>query len=214
MSLRSRALSIAGIAGSVGTMGSAFAYAYTHGSNTVNAMGSWLGLNELEWGRISVIIPVLLWAALLAFRLYVGERLERPFSIGYRLASAAMAMRVLSELPQFYINMRLEYQSPLGLGSWFGYLLSVLLLTVGMLLMGIGCRRSGITGIVGHAPLLIALLAIPTIAAGGFLAEISDDSTIFRVSAGILSIPQGVAWLWFSLVPLTRIDAKTVVNSF
>ncbi len=204
MSIRIRALSLAGISGSAGVMGYAFVYAYTHGSNTVNAMGSWLGLNELEWGRVAAIIPVLLWASLLAFRRYVGNRVTRPFGIGYRLASAAMGMRVLSEIPQFYVDMRLEYQSPLGLGSWFGYLLSVILLTLGMLLMGIGCRLAGVTGVVAHAPLLIGLLTIPTIAAGGILAEISDDRTIFRVITGVLSIPQAMAWLWFSIVPLRK----------
>lgn len=199
-----RGLSIAGMVGSLGTIMFSFVYAFTHGSNTFNKMESLLGLNELEWGRIAAIIPVLLWAALLAFRYCIENRITRLTIIGYWLASAAMAVRVISEIPQFFINMRIDYQSPLGTSSWLLYLLSLPLLTVGMLMIGMGCRRSGARKTVYYAPLFVGLLIVPTLVAGGILSGISDDSTIFRIGTALLSIPLGLAWLWFSSAPLLK----------
>lgn len=193
-------LSLAGLAGGLGTIAFSFVYAFTHGSTTVNKMGSLLGMNEMEWGRIAAIIPILLWAALFVFRLRIVNRISRLFDIGYWMTSIALALRILSEIPQFFIDMRMEYLSPLGTGSWLLYLLSLPLLTIGMLLMAVGCRRSGMSRSAFYATLFVGLSLIPTVLAGGILAEFSDDSTIYRISVGLLSIPQGLAWSWLALL--------------
>ncbi|MDQ6422006.1 hypothetical protein RB620_21485 [Paenibacillus sp. LHD-117] len=199
---RIRALSYAGMVGGIGIVATAFVYANTHGTTTVNNMGQLLGLNEQEWGRIAAVIPALLWAALLAFRLRIGDRITRLSAIGYRVASAALAIRILSELPQFFIDMRTDYQSPLGMSSWLLYLLSLPLLSIGMLSISFGCKRIGMGGFMFYAPLLAGLLTIPSFLAGGFLAEISDNGAIFRSSAVLLSIPQGLAWIGIGIAAL------------
>ena len=199
-----RSMSIAGIVGGICTIASTFVYAFTHGTTSVNKMESLLGMNELEWGRIAAVIPLLLLSGLIAFRLFAGTRMNRLAQFGFWVASAALTIRVASEIPQFFINMREEYQSFLGIGSWLLYLMSLPLLIIGMLLLGIGCIRSGMGRKVSYAPLLLAFLIPLSFVGEGIFLGISDDSTQFRLSAGLMSIPLGLTWSWLSLVSFKK----------
>jgi len=203
MSNRIRILSLAGLCGGLGTIAYSLIFAFTHGSTSVNKMESLLGLNELEWGRIAVILPILMLAGLFAFRLRSGNRMTRFAIFGYWTAFIALAIRIVCEVPQIFINMREEYQSPLSISAWMLFLVSIPILTAGMLLLAIGCRRSGMKGSAFYAPLLVGLLAILTFIGGGIIPGLieSDDSTMSRLISGSLSIPLGLAWAWLSISP-------------
>jgi len=208
MSKMIRILSLAGLAGGLGSIANAFVFAFTHGSTTVNKMGSVLGLNEQEWSQIAAVLPILLGAGLFAYKFHMRDRMNRLALTGYWVAIIALAIRMMSEIPQFFINIREDYQSPLGLSSWFVFLVSLPLLTVGMLILGIGCYRSGIRGSALYTPLLISLLTIPTLVVGGLIPGLSDDSTISRYIFGTTTIPLGLAWSWLSILALLQTSDK------
>jgi len=206
-------LSLAGAAGGFGMIASSFVYAFTHGSSTVNRMESVLGMDELAWGRLFAAIPLLLWAGLLAFRLRACRRWTGLMAAGFWTASSALALRALSELPQFFLDLRVSYSSPLGIAAWLTLLISLPVLSLGMILIGEGCRRADLGRSAVCAALLAGLSILPTFLAGGMLASVSEDGTMERIAAGALAVPQGLAWAWFSLT-VAKTQHSAVFNRF
>ena len=102
---------------------------------------------------------------------------------------------------QFWIvDVDRYFYSPLVLGGWILWLLSLLIATTGLIIAGSDIARTDALPGARYLVLVIGLLALPTFFLQPWVVGNSDDTLPWRLLYGGRSVPYDLCWAWLGSV--------------
>ena len=185
-------------------------FVYTHGTTGADRMGTLVGLDGTDYGRMGVAWPALLLMGLTALRSGYGDRLGRLGRIGLRTSSVALAMQLASIVMQWWLkdpHVAKDFESvTLTLGFYLGAL-SYLVLAVGMVLFGADALRRRALGWASPVPLAIGLLVLSTLLFES--SGLSTGSRTWDLIYAASSLPLGLCWVLLGALLWTKSNSRT-----
>ena len=178
-----------------------FIYAFTHGT-TEAAMGDRIfGLNSSQYSIVWTPFALLGVVGLTGLYAVVSSRIGRAGKAGLMVAIVGLTLSFVGGVMQFWIlDVDTYFYSPLVLGGWLLWLLSLLIATAGLVTAGLDiARRDALPG-ARFLVLVIGLLALPTFFFQPWVVANSDDTLPWRLFYGGLSVPYDLCWAWLGSV--------------
>ena len=178
-----------------------FIFAFTHGT-TEAAMGDRiLGLGSSQYSVVWTPFPLLGVVGLIGLYAVVSTSIGRVGKAGLMVAIVGLALSFVGGVMQFWIlDVDTYFYSPLVLGGWLLWLLSLLIATTGLIIAGLGIARADALPGARYVVLVIGLLALPTFFLQPWVVFNSDDSLSWRLLYGSLSVPYDLCWAWLGFV--------------
>jgi len=195
---------ISGLAGGVCFLFQSVAFAMTHGSTTVNRNESWLGIDAVDFGKLLFIAPLLFFFALLGYEESFAK-VGRIGRFGLRLAQASCLLQSVSFVLQTsVVDPLTEWRSPIVIGGWLLYLLTVVLFSVGMSVSGaaLAFRRTP-ARTEGMLFLAIGLCTFAAQLAELWISRQSDGSLMWNIAIAAKHFPAGLSWIALSVMTLS-----------
>ncbi|WP_309121026.1 hypothetical protein [Paenibacillus sp.] len=191
--------------GGVYFMVSGIAFAVAHGSTTYNRNDPWLGVSAVELSQFMFLSPLFFFIALLGYE-ESFEKVGRMGRVGLRTAQGSCLLQSVSFILQTNIVDPLtEWRSPVVVGGWLLFLLTVLSFVVGMSLWGaaLAVRRA-----LPRAEALL-FLAVGVCSLGALLlefwiSETSDGSLMWEIAIGVKNVPLALCWMGLGVASLSR----------
>ncbi len=180
-----------------------YIFAFTHGT-TESAMDlTVLGLTSSQYSVLWTAFAPLSLIGFAGVYGRVSSRLGRLGRVGFFVAFLGLALWFISAVMQFWIlDVDRYFHSPLVYGGWLLSLVSLLVLTAGLVLTGIAVQRANALPQARSLILVTGVLLLPTIALQVYLVQHSDDSLFTKLFYGSLSVPWDVCWAWLGYVLL------------
>ncbi len=178
-----------------------FIFAFTHGT-TEAAMGDRIfGLNSSQYSVVWTPFALLGVAGLVGLYAVVSSRLGRAGNASLAVAIIGLALSFVGGVMQFWIlDVDTYFSSPLVLGGWILWLLSLLITTIGLIIAGADIARAHAMPGARYLVLVIGLLALPTFFLRSWVVGNSDDTLAWRLLYGSLSVPYDLCWAWLGSV--------------
>ncbi len=178
-----------------------FIFAFTHGT-TEAAMGDRiLGLGSSQYSVMWTPFPLLGVVGLIGLNAVVASRIGRAGKAGLWVAIVGLALSFVGGVMQFWIlDVDTYFTSPLVLGGWLLWLLSLLIATTGLIIAGLGIARTDALLGARYLVLVIGLLALPTFILQPWVVGNSDDTLPWKLLYGSLSVPYDLCWAWLGAV--------------
>jgi len=174
-----------------------FIFAFTHGT-TEFAMGlTFLGLNSSQYSVLWTAFAPLGLIGLAGVYVQASPRLSKVGKAGFVVALLGLALWFIAGVMQFWIlDVDLYFHSPLVYGGWLLSIVSLFVLTAGLVLAGIDVQRTDALPQARSLILIIGILLLPTVLLQANLVQHSDGSLPTKVLYGSLSVPYDLCWLW------------------
>ena len=178
-----------------------YVFAFTHGT-TEGASGlTVLGLTSSQYSVLWTAFAPLSLIGFAGVYVQVSSRLGKLGKAGFFVAFLGLALSFLAAVMQFWIlDVDRYFHSPLVYGGWLLSLVSLLVLTAGLVLAGIAVQRANALPPARSLILIIGILLLPTIAVQVYLVQHSDGSLITKLIYGSLSVPYDLCWAWLGYV--------------
>lgn len=165
-----------------------------------------LGLNSSQYSVLWTAFAPLAIVGLAGVYLRASPRLSKAGNAGFAVALLGLALWFIAALMQFWIlDVDRYFHSPLVLGGWFLSILSLFVLTAGLVLAGIDIQRSIALPRGGSLILVSGILLLPTVLLQVFLVQHSDRSLAAKLLYGGLSVPYDLCWLSLGLLGVQAI---------
>jgi hypothetical protein len=144
-----------------------YIFAFTHGT-TEGAMGlTVLGLNSSQYSVLWTAFAPLGVIGFAGVFVRVSPRISRVGKAGFVVALLGLASWFISAVMQFWIlDVDRYLHSPLVYGGWLLSLVSLLVLTAGLVLAGIDVQRANALPRPRSLILVIGIILLPTIFPG------------------------------------------------
>ncbi len=181
-----------------------YIFAFTHGT-TEGALGlTVLGLTSSQYSVLWTAFVPLSLIGFAGVYIRVAPGLSRAGKAGFVVAFLGLAMSFLAAVMQFWILDVEYFHSPLVYGGWLLSLLSLLVLTAGLILAGIAVQRANALPSARPLILIIGILLLPTVFLQVDLVQHSDDSVLTKLLYGSISVPYDLCWAWLGWVLFAR----------
>ena len=189
-----------------------YVFAFTHGT-TEGAMGlRVLGLNSSQYSVLWTAFAPLAVIGFAGVYVQVSPRIGRIGKAGFVVALVGLSLWFIAAVMQFWIlDVDRYFYSPLVTGGWILSLVSLLVLTVGLVLAGIAVQRANALPPARSLILTLGILLLPTIALQVYLVQQSDDSLLTKLLYGSISVPYDVCWAWLGWVLFARTSRPIVM---
>lgn len=187
-----------------------FIFAFTHGT-TEAAMGlTFVGLDSSQYSVLWTPFALLGLVGLAGVYVQVSPRLSKLGKAGFVVAFCGLALSFIAAVMQFWIlDVDTYFDSPLVLGGWLLSLVSVLVLTAGLVLAGLDIQRANALPRGRSVILLMGVLLVPTVLFVAYIVGHSDDSFPWKLLYGGISVPYDLCWLWLGYLLLTATPAMS-----
>lgn len=189
-------------------------FAFTHGTQEGAQFRSLLGFNATQYGSLWTAISALGLIGMVGVYLEAAPRLDRIGKVGFVVAIVGFAMSFVAHVMQNWILNPNEYfHSPVVYGGWLLSLAAVLVMTVGLIVAGIGVARTNALPRSRFLLLIIGLISLPTALLHGLIVGSSDGSFGTELVYGTLSVPYALCWLRIGLLRLATSREAPVLNA-
>ncbi|TLS51099.1 hypothetical protein FE782_17070 [Paenibacillus antri] len=196
--------------GGVYFMFAGIVFAVTHGSTTYNRNDPWLGLSAVELSQFMFLSPLFFFIALLGYEESFGK-VGRMGRVGLRAAQGSCLLQAVSYVLQTnVVDPLTEWRSPVVIGGWMLFLLTVLSFAVGMFLWGaaLAVRRA-----LPRAEALlfsgIGVCSLGALLLEFWISETSDGSLMWEIAIGAKNVPLALCWMGLGVALLSRTGRKS-----
>ena len=158
---------------------------------------TFMGLNSSQYSVLWTAFAPLGLVGLAGAYFQASLRLSKAGKAGFVVALVGLALWFIAAVMQFWIlDVDLYFHSPLVYGGWLLSIVSLFVLTVGLVLAGIDVQRTNALPQARSLILVIGILLLPTVLLQAYLVQHSDGSLATKVLYGGLSVPYDLCWLW------------------
>lgn len=178
-----------------------YIFAFTHGT-TDGAMGlTVLGLNSSQYSVLWTAFAPLGLIGFAGVYVQVSPRLSRLGKAGSFVALLGLALSFMAAVMQFWIlDVDKYFHSPLVYNGWLLSIVSLFVLTTGLVLAGIEVQRANALPRARSLILMIGILLLPTALLHPYVVQQSDGSLFSQLLYGSLSVPYDLCWAWLGYV--------------
>ena len=178
-----------------------YVFAFTHGTTEGAAGFTVLGLTSSQYSVLWTAFAPLSLIGIGGAYMQASPRLGRLGRAGFVVVFLGLALWFIAGVMQFWIlDVDRYFHSPLVYGGWLLSLVSLLILTVGLVLAGTDIQRAKALLRASSVILITGVLLLPTIVVQVYLVEHSDDSLLTKLIYGSLSVPYDLCWAWLGYV--------------
>jgi hypothetical protein len=173
-------------------------YTFTHGTTTEARHATLFGLTGRQHAMLlNPTIWLLLAFGLVGVYAITAGRIGRSARFGFFIALAGHLLAFVSWILQVWVaNPDIQFESLPVMGGFILWLLSLLIVAIGMIWFGIAILRTGALPRWNALPLLIGLLILPLLWFQGiYIAETSDGSSLWTLLYIAAPIPLSLCWL-------------------
>lgn len=188
-----------------------YIFAFTHGT-TENAMDATiLGIQGKQFGELWPAFALLGLVGLAGLFVQASPRLGRLGRAGFVIAGLGIAMWFVSSVMQYWLaDIERDFYTPMVYNGWLLSILSVFVLTAGLVGAGIDVQRTRALPQGTSLILIIGILMLPELLAVGYVVGHSDNSLFSKLLYGALTVPSDLCWLRLGVLRLAAAPGRSM----
>lgn len=188
-----------------------YIFAFTHGTTEGAVDATILGIQGKQFGVLWPAFAPLGLVGLAGLFVQASPRLGRLGRAGFVTAGLGIAMWFVSSAMQYWLaDIERDFYTPMVYNGWLLSILSVFVLTAGLVGAGIDVQRTRALPQGASLILIIGILMLPELLAVGYVVGHSDNSLFSKLLYGALTVPSDLCWLRLGVLRLAAAPGRSM----
>lgn len=188
-----------------------YTFAFTHGTTEDAMDATILGIEGKQFGVLWSAFAPLGLVGLAGLYLQASPRLGRLGRAGFLVAGLGAAMWFASSAMQYWLaDIERDFYTPMVYNGWLLSILSVFVLTAGLIAAGIDVQRARALPRGTSLILVIGILTLPEVLAVSYLVGHSENSLFSKLLYGAITVPSDLCWLRLGILSVAAAPVRAL----